>query len=112
MDQRLTAILQCNDLDRAQAEVCRPVCGRCPPPCLRARSLGLVLRLLLLKLLLGPGLDLRGASASFASRSSRRFNSSGIDIPSGASVWSAASACCSRSATSAFNCSSIFPECS
>src|SRR3982751_4552502 len=50
------------------------------------------------------------ASASFASRSSRRANSSGIDRPSGRSARSAASALASNSAT--FSCASILPACS
>src|SRR3954471_4945297 len=52
------------------------------------------------------------ASASFASRSSRRASSSGIDRPSGRSARSAASALASNSATSAFSCASILPACS
>ena len=42
----------------------------------------------------------------------RRANSSGIDMPSTTSAWSAASARASSSATSAFNWASIFVACS
>src|SRR5689334_2942219 len=52
------------------------------------------------------------ARAISASRCSRRASSSGIDIPSGTSAWSAASALAIRSATSACNCASILPACS
>src|SRR5271166_842962 len=47
------------------------------------------------------------ASASLRKRSSRRASSSGIDMPSGMSAASAASALAIRSATSAFNGSSL-----
>ena len=52
------------------------------------------------------------ARAISARRCSRRASSSGIDIPSGRSAWSAASARAISSATSACNCASILPACS
>src|SRR5271165_3558043 len=52
------------------------------------------------------------ASASLRKRYSRRASSSGIDMPSGMSAASAASALAIRSATSAFNCASILSACS
>src|SRR6266852_1958223 len=73
------------------------------------RQLGLMLGLLSLIPLLGPGFEL---GAGLAKRFSRRANSSGIDMPSGTSALSAASARANNSATSAFNCASILPACS
>jgi hypothetical protein len=52
------------------------------------------------------------ASAILLKRSSRRASSSGIDMPSGMSAASAASALAISSATSACNCASILPACS
>src|SRR5436853_6858688 len=52
------------------------------------------------------------ARAISTRRCSRRASSSGIDIPSGTSAWSAASALAIKSATSACNWASIWPACS
>jgi hypothetical protein len=96
----------------------RPLAGflSCALALAARRHLGFVFRLLAgcswARRSLARASILARASASFCRRASRRSNSSGTDISSGISAWSAASALTSSIPTSAFSCTSSLPACS